>query len=201
MNLPEQTSAKHAHRLLPYARRGPLALLLVSAMMASTGAMTATDARAASSTALPMHVKPRPLPDLEFEDGHGGKRHLADFRGRVVLLNLWATWCAPCRAEMPTLDRLQARLGGKQFEVVALSPDQDGVPVVKRFFDEIAVHALAIYVDRQMQAQGTLGAVGVPTTLLIDRQGREVARKAGAAAWDSPEVVTVIQQLVARPAR
>ena len=200
MKLPPGTSAKHAHRPLPRARMGPLVLLLMSAMMAAE-AMMATAARAASSTTLPMYVTPRLLPDVEFEDGHGAKRHLADFRGRVVLLNLWATWCAPCRAEMPTLDRLQARLGGKEFEVVALSLDQGGVPVVKRFFDEIGVHALGVYVDRAMQAQAALGALGVPTTLLIDRQGREVARKAGAAAWDSPEVVTVIQQVVARSAR
>jgi thiol-disulfide isomerase/thioredoxin len=148
-----------------------------------------------------MHAAPRALPDLGFEDGRGARHHLADFHGRVVLLNLWATWCAPCRAEMPTLDRLQARLGGKNFEVVALSLDQDGAPVVKRFFDEIGVHTLAIYVDLEMKAESSLGVVGVPTTLLIDRQGREVARKLGPAAWDSPEVAGVIQQVIARPAR
>lgn len=196
MNLARAKPAQAGNRRL--TRRHLVAgILLLSTMIPSAWAR---DGAGASSAALPLHATPRPLPDIPFEDGHGAKRHLADFRGRVVLLNLWATWCAPCRAEMPTLDRLQARLGGKDFEVVALSLDQDGAPVVKRFFDEIGVHDLAIYVDREMNAQGALDAVGVPTTLLIDREGREVARKLGPAVWDSPDVTAVIRELIARPA-
>lgn len=150
------------------------------------------------SSALPLHASPRPVADVVFEDAAGAKRHVRDFRGRVVLLNLWATWCAPCRAEMPTLDRLQARLGGKDFEVIALSLDRQGAPVVQRFFQEIGVRSLAVYVDRTMGAQDALRAVGVPTTLLIDREGREVGRKLGPAAWDSPEILDIVQRYVAR---
>lgn len=145
------------------------------------------------------HASRRAVPDVAFEDAAGRKRTLADFRGRVVLLNLWATWCSPCRAEMPTLDRLQSRLGGKDFEVVALSIDREGTPIVKRFFDETGVHSLAVYVDPTMEAQGRLAAVGIPTTVVIDRQGREVARKSGPAAWDSPESIAFIQRYIAAP--
>jgi len=135
-----------------------------------------------------------PVPNVAFEDGQGRKRALTDFRGKVVLLNIWATWCAPCRAEMPTLDRLQLRLGGEQFEVVALSIDRGGQAAVRSFYDEIDVRALAIYVDATVAAQATLGVVGVPTTLLIDREGREVARYTGPAQWDRPEVIDAIQR-------
>lgn len=140
------------------------------------------------------HASPRSLPEVKFQDGSGASMSLADFRGRVVLLNLWATWCAPCRLEMPTLDRLQAKLGSADFQVVALSIDRDGAPVVRRFFDETGVRSLSIYVDPSMEVQSALGAVGIPTTLLVDRQGREVARLTGPAAWDRAEAVALIER-------
>lgn len=163
------------------------------------GVVVLAGAAKAATEPLSAHSTPQVVKDFIFEDGAGGKHHLADFRGRVVLLNLWATWCAPCRAEMPTLDRLQARLGSPEFEVVALSLDSGGPAAVKRFFGGIGVHSLGIYVDPSMDAQGALGAVGVPTTLLIDRDGREVARKLGPAAWDSHEVVDFIRKYVGQP--
>jgi thiol-disulfide isomerase/thioredoxin len=140
------------------------------------------------------YASPRPIANVEFEDGQGRKRMLADFRGKVVLLNIWATWCGPCRAEMPTLDRLQAQLGSKDFEVVALSIDRGGQTVVKSFFDETNVHVLGIYVDATAAAQDRLGIIGIPTTVLIDREGREVARHIGPARWDRPEVIDVIRR-------
>ena len=141
--------------------------------------------------------EPRPVEDVHFVDVEGKTRSLADFQGKVVLLNLWATWCAPCRQEMPTLDRLQAKLGGNDFQVVALSLDQDGVPVVRDFYREIGIQHLQIFVDEQMQAIQSLGAFGLPVTLLMDREGREIGRKAGAAEWDSPEVIEYVQGVVA----
>ena len=143
------------------------------------------------------HPAPRPLPNIDFEDGHGRKLTLADFKGKVVLLNIWATWCTPCRKEMPTLDRLQKRLGGPAFEVVALSIDQGGAFTVKKFFDEIGVQALAIYVDKTAQVGGDLGIVGLPSTLLIDGAGREVGRVIGPAEWDSSEVISLIRGYLA----
>ncbi len=140
------------------------------------------------------YASPRPIANVEFEDSQGRKRTLPDFRGKVVLLNLWATWCGPCRKEMPTLDRLQSQLGGADFEVVALSIDRGGQAVIKSFFDEIGVQRLAIYVDATAEAGTKLGILGVPTTLLLDPAGREIGRVTGPAEWDSPEVIDTIRR-------
>ncbi len=142
--------------------------------------------------------EPRPLPALRFTDADGHDLTLGDFRGRLVLLNIWATWCGPCRKEMPTLDRLQARLGGPDFEVVALSIDRQGLAVVKPFYEELGLKALRIYLDASGKATQTLGTVGVPTTLLIDQEGREIGRVLGPAEWDSPEVESVIRRYMKR---
>ena len=132
---------------------------------------------------------PQPLPEIRFQGADGKSYTLSDFRGNVVLLNVWATWCAPCRKEMPTLDRLQQKLGGPDFQVVALSIDNGGAAAVRRFYDETGVRALAIYVDSSLEATSKLRTVGIPTTLLIDREGRERWRKTGPAEWNSPEII------------
>ena len=147
-----------------------------------------------------INSQPRVLPTIRFADEKERAMTLQDFRGKFVLLNLWATWCAPCRAEMPTLDRLQAKLGGPDFEVAALSIDR-GVPIVVRtYYDEIGIKALRIYIDQSGEASSALGVNGIPATLLIDRAGRELGRKIGPAEWDSPEVVTMIQGYLGAPA-
>ena len=132
---------------------------------------------------------PQPLPEIRFQGADGKSYTLSDFRGKFVLLNVWATWCAPCRKEMPALDRLQQTLGGADFEVIALSIDGGGAAAVQRFYDETGVRALAIYVDSSLEATSKLRTVGIPTTLLIDREGRERWRKTGPAEWDSPEMI------------
>jgi thiol-disulfide isomerase/thioredoxin len=137
---------------------------------------------------------PRALPEIRFETGGGEARTLADFRGKVVLLNVWATWCGPCRKEMPTLDRLQARLGGPDFTVVPLSIDRQGVPAVNRFYEEIGIAHLGLYVDSSNRAGAALGLTGLPTTVLIDREGNEVARLVGPAEWDGPDMIALIEQ-------
>ena len=142
------------------------------------------------------HASPRPVPELVFEDGRGARRTLADFKGKVVLLNVWATWCVPCREEMPALDRLQHKLGGPEFEVVALSIDAGGAAAVKKFYDEIGIRSLGIYVDPASRAMGSLGLVGIPTTLLVDRQGREIGRRTGPAEWDGAEAVRMFEEYV-----
>lgn len=139
---------------------------------------------------------PRPLPDLTFVDGEGDEMSLKAFEGQIVLLNIWATWCVPCREEMPSLDRLQAQLGGPDFKVVPLSIDREGLPAVKAFYEELGLKALGIYVDQSGRASGKLGAAGIPTTLLVDRQGREIGRTVGPAEWDSDDVVQVLQLYV-----
>ena len=136
------------------------------------------------------------IPELVFEDGAGRTRSLADFRGKLVVLNLWATWCAPCREEMPALDRLQAQLGGPRFEVLALSVDQQGATLARKFFTEVGVRSLGLYVDPSAQAAFKLGAVGLPSTLLVDGTGREIGRHIGAAKWDSPEVLADLRRRI-----
>lgn len=140
---------------------------------------------------------PAPIPSIAFADGNGTARTLADFRGRIVLLNIWATWCVPCRTEMPTLDRLQGELGGPDFEVVALSIDRGGPDVVRKFFSEIGVRNLAVNVDSSTQAAFALGAMGLPVTLLINRDGLEIGRLIGPAEWDAPEVVAFLKSVIA----
>ena len=166
----------------------PLALLLVGA-----GAAAAAE-RPASFV---WHSEPRSVPELQFVDGEGQARTLGDFRGKVVLLNVWATWCPPCRQEMPALDALQATLGGPDFAVVALSVDRAGANPVRRFYDQTGVKRLALYLDVSGRALRDLGAVGLPTTLLIDRGGREIGRLIGPTVWDAPEMVEALRQRVA----
>lgn len=153
-----------------------------------------------AGTDLRLLDKPRPVPALRFTNGQGGSVSLADFRGRVVLFNIWATWCLPCRKEMPTLERLQEKLGGKDFEVVVLSIDREGVAAVERFYQEIGIHRLGIYVDESGKVADELGVLGLPTTLLIDRDGLERARLVGPAEWDNPKIIDVIKSVVKVPA-
>ena len=162
------------------------------------GALTAP-APNKPSASFKLHEQPRSLDSFKFVNGEWQATSLDDFRGKVVLLNMWATWCAPCRAEMPTLDRLQATLGSQDFEVVALSIDEGGIPVVKKFYEELGLKSLRIYVDPTFKAPVTLKAVGVPTTLLINREGKEIGRYAGPAEWDSPAIAAIIRQQLAAP--
>lgn len=150
--------------------------------------------------AFPLHDEPRTVPPVTFRDGDDRERSLADFRGRVVLLNIWATWCVPCRREMPTLDRLQSELGGADFEVLALSIDRAGLPAVEAFYKEIGLEALGIYVDAAGKASRQLGIVGLPTTILIGRDGTELGRFVGPAEWDSPQMIGFLRQQVERRA-
>lgn len=138
-----------------------------------------------------------PVAGISFTDGAGQPKTLASFSGKVVLLNIWATWCAPCRKEMPTLDRLQEKLGGPDFEVVALSMDRAGPDIVKKFYAETGVTHLALNIDSSAKAMFTLGAVGLPMTLLIDREGKEIGRLIGPAEWDSPDMVEFIRGRIA----
>jgi len=149
-----------------------------------------------------IHPQPRAVPNVRFADGNGRTMTLQDFRGKFVLLNIWATWCPPCREEMPTLDRLQAKLGGPDFEVVALSIDkgQQRLYLIQEFYLQSGVKSLGIYMDSGGDLTSNLAVVGLPTTLLIDREGREIGRKIGPAEWDSPEMITLIRAYVAPPA-
>ena len=137
--------------------------------------------------------QPEPLPDIRFVNGSGADMTLANFRGRVVLLNLWATWCAPCREEMPGLDKLQAALGSDKFEVVPLAIDKGGIEAARKFLAGIKAEKLGVYADPTAKEGLTLKVIGMPTSILIDKEGREIGRLIGPANWDSPEAKRLIE--------
>lgn len=170
-------------------------VLGANAAAADTAALEAL--REGDMQKLVFHAEPVAAGATAFADADGAEHRLADWQGKVVLLNFWATWCAPCRKEMPTLDRLQAELGGPDFEVVALSMDRAGPEQVKKFFAETGVKHLALNIDVSAKAMFTLGAPGLPMTLLIDRKGGEIGRLIGPAEWDSPEMVDFIRGRIA----
>lgn len=153
-------------------------------------------AAAGSPASFAMHEAPQDLPPITFQDDAGQTLSLDAWRGKYVLLNVWATWCVPCRREMPTLDSLQASLGGETFEVLALSIDRAGVEAVRRFYDEIGVANLRLLIDESGRAAGDWGVVGLPTTILVDPERRELGRLIGPAEWDRPEMSAFILNVI-----
>lgn len=174
---------------------GVTTVVLVSYFSAEQ-TLTINSSESVPSTSLrfPIHEEPKPLPALSFVDGNRQKRTLASFKEKLVLLNIWATWCGPCREEMPTLDRLQAQLGSKAFEVVALSIDNADITLIEDFYEELNLDSLATYVDPTGSAMAILNVNGIPATLLVSPQGEELGRMLGPTEWDAPEIVETIRQ-------
>ena len=147
--------------------------------------------------ALTIATPPRRLPELIFQDSAGQSKTLADWRGRTVLLNLWATWCVPCRKEMPALDALQERLGGPAFEIVAVNIDTRDPEKPKAWLKEVGVTRLAYYADPSAKVFQDLKvagkALGMPTTLLIDPAGCELGTMAGPAEWASEDALKLVR--------
>jgi thiol-disulfide isomerase/thioredoxin len=162
------------------------------------GSLAFAAAPAIARPVMPLRDTPREMLSPPFVDGTGRDLTLADFRGRVLLLNVWATWCAPCREEMPTLDALEARLGGADFHVLPLSIDRAGLGPVRRFYEEIGIEHLAMYLAEDIRAMAALAVAGLPTTILIDRQGRELGRLSGPADWNSAENVALFETIITK---
>jgi thiol-disulfide isomerase/thioredoxin len=178
----------------------PLAALVAATVLVSP-AKPDEDPPAGGSVANFSRINPPlPAPGAAFRDSAGKEIHLADFRGKLVLLNIWATWCAPCRAEMPSLDRLQAKLGGEGLLVVPVSLDRGGGPVVAVFYGQHAIGHLGVYLDGKGALESALKINGVPTSFLIDRQGRVVGSLEGATQWDTPEALALLRSYLAKPA-
>jgi thiol-disulfide isomerase/thioredoxin len=150
--------------------------------------------------ALTMATVPLRLPDLAFEDADGKPKKLSDWRGKTVLLNLWATWCVPCRKEMPALDNLQAKLGGTDFEVVAINIDTRDPEKPKNFLKDANLTRLGYFTDQKakvFQDLKSIGkALGMPTSILIDAKGCEIANIAGPAEWASDDAIKLIKAAV-----
>ena len=140
---------------------------------------------------------PLPAPALSFTTRAGEAKRLSDFQGSVVLVNLWATWCVPCVAEMPALDRLQQKLGA-HLTILALSEDRNS-QVVEPFLGKLGIKALAVYLDPKAQASVELGAQGLPTTYLIGRDGAIIGKLEGAASWDQPDMVALLERYIGTP--
>jgi thiol-disulfide isomerase/thioredoxin len=147
--------------------------------------------------------KPLKLPNLAFHDTRKAERHLADWGGRTTLVNLWATWCVPCRKEMPALDALQAKLGSPDFEVVAINIDTRDAEKPITWFKEVGIKSLAYYADpnaKVFQDLKLIGrAFGMPTTLLVDPAGCEIAALAGPAEWASDDAIKLVTAALSKP--
>ena len=140
--------------------------------------------------------EPKPLPDLAFTDADDKPVRLADYKGKTVLLNFWATWCAPCVKEMPSLDKLQAEMGKDKFVVLPLSLDGPSKPKVAPFYADRKLANLGIYFDKGKKTMSTLDVSVLPTSVLIDPQGREIGRMEGDADWDKPEAIALMKAAV-----
>lgn len=180
----------------PATQRGPLrvALAAVLAALAILAIIWGGGLRNEQS-------ENRSASNLSFMRGDGRATSLAELRGKAILLNIWATWCLSCRTEMPSLDRLQARLGGNVFEVVALSVDRAGEEVVTPFFAETGIKHLAMYLNPGGDAVRAFKITGLPTTVLIGRDGKERRRWIGPKEWDAPDAIAEISGLIAAPPR
>ena len=143
------------------------------------------------------HPVPLALEDMTFDGPSGQTLKLASFKGKVVLLNIWATWCAPCREEMPALDALQRDLGSDKFEVVALSVDRTGLKGAENFLAKLDVQHLKAYADPTTELLKPLKVSGLPTTLLLNQEGFEIGRLEGPAAWDSIAAKAIIEKALA----
>ena len=145
---------------------------------------------------LVFHDKPRARINESFKDIDGNEIRIADFEGRIVVLNFWATWCPPCRAEMPSIDRLAAGMADQDIAVIALSTDRLDISRVAAFFKEIGVENLPVLHDQRGKVARGAAALGLPLTLILNREGREIARLQGGAEWDAPEVKAILTRLI-----
>jgi thiol-disulfide isomerase/thioredoxin len=140
---------------------------------------------------------PMPLPQQPLLDANDFPQSLEDWRGKVLLINFWATWCAPCRAELGALERLAAARNGGDFEVITIATGPNPVPAIRRLFEELGISRLPILRDPDLTFAREMGVLGLPVSVLVGPDGMEIARLVGDAEWDSPEAIAVVDALVA----
>ncbi len=148
---------------------------------------------------LNFHSESKPTPDTVFFDADGNETTLAAFEGKHVVLNFWATWCAPCRAEMPSLDRLEAELGSDAFAVIPVATGRNPRPAIDGFFADAEIEHLPVFTGPKQQLARKMAVLGLPVTVVIDAEGNEIARLTGDAEWDSESAKDIVTALVETP--
>lgn len=154
--------------------------------------------RDGSMKKLNFHSDPVAIEPVTFGDINGGRHSLSEFEGKIVVLNFWATWCAPCRKEMPGLDALEAEFGGDDFAVVTIATGRNSPQGIVKFFDEAGVTNLPTFVDPKQKLARQMGVLGLPITVILDREGREIARLRGDAEWHGDSARAIIAALLAQ---
>ncbi len=194
-----------------------IAGLIVAALLYGAGAITAIPAwaeglspgaiaalkemRGGEMSKLVLHSEPRDPVEAPFLTADGTETSFAAWRGKVLIVNFWATWCPPCREEMPSLDRLRAEIAGDDIDVIAINVERRGLKKAARFFEEEGLTSLEIHSDESSALPRAVGVLGYPVTIILDREGREVARMQGDAEWDAPEAKAMLARIVAETAK
>ncbi|UWR68896.1 TlpA family protein disulfide reductase [Phaeobacter inhibens] len=156
------------------------------------------DMRQGDMKKLVLHSTPKPVSSAEFQLADGaGTATLGDYKGKIVLLNFWATWCAPCRKEMPQLSELQEEFGGDDFEVLTLATGRNSPVGIQKFFDDTGITNLPRHQDPRQAVAREMAVLGLPITVLLNREGEEIARLRGDAEWNSDSAKTIIRALIA----
>jgi thiol-disulfide isomerase/thioredoxin len=168
-------------------------------LLANAAVADIADLRVGDMRKLTVHSAPIAGSDVAFMSEDGEEMTLADLNGQYTLLNFWATWCAPCRKEMPDLAALQTQLGGEDFQVLTVATGRNPRPAMEAFFDEIGVDNLPLHTDARQSFSRSMGVLGLPVTLIIDPQGDEIARLQGDADWHSDSAAAIIQALIGTP--
>ncbi len=146
---------------------------------------------------LSFHETAKPAVATPFTDADGNEHTLAEYKGKYVLVNIWATWCPPCRQEMPSLDRLQKQKGGDKFEVVTIATGRNTVPAINKFFASAGITSLPILLDPKQTLARNMGVLGLPVSVILNPEGQEIARLTGGAEWDTDSTFAIIQSLIA----
>jgi thiol-disulfide isomerase/thioredoxin len=146
---------------------------------------------------LAFHAEPQDASQVVFTDADGVEHRLADWQGKHIVLNFWATWCAPCRKEMPMLDALQSEFGGEAFEVVTIATGRNSIQGIRRFFEEVGVTELPVLLDPRQELARDMGVFGLPVTVILDAEGKEVARLIGEADWQSDSAKAIVSAMIA----